>query len=354
MITGININGDAYKSTKDGIGTTIKFSRGEDGNVILNINNATNAQIGDVGTISGTASLTFGVTDEDDVTMFQYKHEGDSENNFKLANVEGNHYNIVGENANITSSGGNAIRTIQVDAKNSNIDLSNAGGSQFVYMSNESKDNKTILGYGSDNYIDGGKFNHVTNKGGDDRFETTYESHGAVIVGSSANETFVIGGKYGVIDGGDGNNTFEAVGLFGTDDTSSYRNIIIGGNGNDTMIDKGGYNIFFAGEGDNTYEAHGQSGIAQIGSSAGEAAGIIGSSADKTYIFSSDTVTSSTGTVYSIYDIMNRYGWTLNEFLNIYSQISESNPDSLGNHDVIDEKTMAKLEQYFINNMNKK
>ena len=47
---------------------------------------------------------------------------------------------------------------------------------------------------------------------------------------------------------------------------------------------------------------------------------------------------------------MKKFNWSLSDFINVYSQISEENPDSIGNHDVIDEKTMSKLEEYFVNN----
>ena len=333
----------------DGIGTTMRFSRAADGNVIINITDATNAEITNVGTVSGTAQLQFGITGEDDYTQYLFKHEGDSDNEIKLSNTDGNHYNIVGENVNVTSSGGNAERTIQVDAVSSKIDLTRGSGSQFVYMSNESQDNKVTLGTGSDNYIDAGKFNNAQDKGGTNRLETTFESHGAVIVGGGGNDTFVIGGKYGVIDGGNGSNTFEAVGIFGENGEASYRNIIIGGSGDDTLIDKGGYNIFFGGEGNNTYESYGTCGIAQLGTN-GDGAGIFGSSAEKTYVFTGEEVTSSSGTTYSIYEVMKKFNWSLSDFINVYSQISEENPDSIGNHDVIDEKTMSKLEEYFVNN----
>jgi len=335
----------------DGIGTTMKFSRSADGNVIINITDAKKAEIKNVGTVSGNAQLQFGVTGEDDFTQYLFKHEGDSDNNISLSNTDGNHYNIVGNNINISSQGGNAERTIQVDAKDSKIDLGNAGGSQFVYMSNESKDNKVTLGNGSDNYIDAGKFNNVKAEGGTNRFESTYESHGSVMVGGAGNDTFLIAGKYGVIDGGDGSNTFEAVGMFGENQESSYRNVFMGGSGDDTLIDKGGYNIFFGGDGNNSYESHGTGGIAQIGANGGNASGIFGSSAIKTYIFSGEEITSTTGTTYKISDIMKQFNWSLNDFLYVYSQISEEDPDSLGNHDVVDAETMKKLEAYFANNL---
>lgn len=334
----------------DGIGTTMTFSRADDGSVIINIKDAKKAEIKNVGTVSGNAQLQFGVTGEDDYTQYLFKHEGEDENEIKLDNTDGNHYNIVGDHVNVTTKGGNAERTIQVDATDSSIDLSRAGGSQFVYMSNESKDNKTILGYGSDNYIDAGQFNHVEAKGGANRFESTYESHGAVMVGGNGNDSFLIGGKYGVIDGGGGSDTFEALGIFAENKEASYRNVFIGGDGDDTMVDKGGYNIFFGGGGNNTYEAHGTGGIAQLGENSSEATGIFGSDAIKTYIFAGKEITSSSGTTYKISDVMKQFGWTLSKFLNVYSQISENNPDSLADHDVIDAETMKKLEEYFVNN----
>lgn len=338
-------------AVQDGIGSTIKFSRAEDGSVILNFTDAKNAKIENVGTVSGNAQLLLGITsEEDDFTMFQYVHEGDSENEFKLANIDGNHYNIVGENANVTTEAGNAEKTIQVDAKNSNIDLSKSEGAHVVYMSETSSGNKTTLGYGGDNYIDAGQFNHATNKGGNDRMESALGSYGSVMIGGSGNETFLIGGKYGIYDGGAGSDKFQTLGDTDSQD-GSYRNIIIGGAGDDHVIDKGEYNIFFGGSGKNTYEAQGHKGIAQLGSE-GNAA-VIGSSADKTYIFAEDEATDTKGNTYNIYEIMNKYHWTLYEFLNIYSQISAIDNRSLATSGVVDEKTMKKLEEYFANNEKK-
>ena len=353
MITGINTNGYEYSKSRDGIGTTITLKRADNGAIILDIQDATAAEIEGVGTVSGTGQISFATTDDDEATVFEYTHTGDSENNFELANINEKHYNIKGEKAYITSEGGNAARTIQVDGAYSVINLEKAGGSQFVYMSEESHDNRTYLGYGNNNYIDAGKFNYVHSKGGTSRYETTVDSYGAAIVAGSGNDTIIVGGKYGVIDAGAGADTIKALGLFGQTDNSSYRNIILGSEGDDTMEDKGGYNIFFGGKGSNTYVANGQSGIAYLGSDSEDSGAIIGSSADKSYIFASDEITSKTGTVYNLYTIMRRYNWTLTEFLNVYSQMSAITKDSIASHGMIDNETMAKLNEYFINNMQK-
>lgn len=336
----------------DGIGTSITFARGSDGRVILKINDANNANINNVANVKGTAELKFGVTGDEDVTQYLFTHEGDTDNNVTLQNVDGNHYNFEGENFNIDAEGGNAQRTIQMNTAASNLDLSATGGSQYVYMTEDSHDNKVKLGYGNDNYIDEGKFNSVDDIGGDNRFETTKKAHGSVITAGAGNDTFVIGGNYGVIDGRDGSNNFTAVGMFGETEESSYRNIIMGGAGDDSLTDNGGYNIFFGGGGSNTYNVSGKNGIAQLGSgSDGEA--IFGSSSDHSYAFTTEELTTNAGVTYNIYDIMNKYDWTLYEFLNVYSQVSGEDTRSLGSQDVIDADTMKKLETYFQNNLQK-
>ena len=353
MITGISGDGYNYKRAHDGLGTTLSFDRDADGRLILKADNATAAYIEGVGTISGDGQLKFTITDEDsNISAFEYMHEGEDEaSSFTLDNADGVHYNIKGDHVNLKSQSGGADRTIQVDANNSNIDLGKAGGSQFVYLSEESHDNKTTLGYGNDNYIDAGQFNYSKAKGGNNRFESTADSHGSVMIGGSGADTFMIGGKYGVFDGGAGNDTFEALGLFGESSDASYRNVIIGGDGDDTVTDKGGYNIFFGGNGRDAYSVSGQSGIAFLGED-GEEGGIIGSSADKSYIFTTEETTIK-GRTYKLSDIMKRYSWTLYEFLNVYSQISGVNNNSLASHGVIDEETMQKLEEYFQNNLQK-
>lgn len=327
------------------------FTRDTDGRLILNFKqNAKNVEVTNAGIVSGEAQLKFGVTsEEDNVTQYQFRHTGESEHEITLSNTDGNHYNLVGDNMNVNSESGEAARTIQVDATDSKVDLTSARGDQFVYISENSTDNKTEFGSSNNYYVDGGKFNHAKAAGGTNQFETLNGSWGSVIIGGSGNDSFMLGGKYSVIDGGNGNNTYQALGDFAETDSSSYRNVVIGGSGSDTFIDKGGYNLFLAGKGNSTYEADGVGGIAYLGST-GSNAGVFGSSATKNYIFTDDEVTSSDGETYSIYTIMKNYNWSLSKFINLWSQISNDNPQSLGSHGVIDAETMAKLEAYFVNN----
>ncbi len=327
------------------------FTRDTDGRVILNFKqNAKNVEVTNAGFASGEAQLKFGVTsEEDNVTQYQFRHTGESEHEITLSNTDNNHYNLVGDHMNVNSEIGEAARTIQVDATESKVDLTSARGDQFVYISENSTDNKTEFGSSNNYYVDGGKFNHAKADGGTNKFETLNGSWGSVIIGGSGSDSFMLGGKYSVIDGGNGSNTYQALGTFGETDSSSYRNVVIGGSGSDTFIDKGGYNLFLAKNGNSIYEADGVGGIAYLGSS-GTNGGIFGSNAAKNYIFTDDEVTSSSGETYSIYTIMKDYNWTLNKFINVYSQISPNDPQSLGSHDVIDAETMAKLEAYFVNN----
>ncbi len=329
----------------------IQYSRDANGVSIMKSQNANNVNFKGVGVISGNATLSFGSTDSTyDYTQITFTTEKDSENELVLANENGNHYNIKGKNANVKSMGGNAQRTIQVDASNSTIDLSNAAGSQAVYMTAQTHDNKVILGTGSDYYEDAGKFNHCEDKGGMNDFVTTESCHGAVIVGGAGNDTFTINGQYSVIDGGYGTNTFNMMGIFGEQENVSYRNIVLGGNGNDTYNDKGGYNIFFGAGGSDTVNLFGTKSIADVTNNNGEVTGGYASSSIESLIFTSKDKTYN-GKTYNIYDIMNKYDWTLNEFLNIYSKVSINNPDSLASKNVIDGKTMAKLNAYFVNNL---
>lgn len=338
-----------------GVTPAIQYGRDTEGRAVLKAQNADNVRFSGLGTITGNGEIRIGGTNDEansNYTQFTFTHEDDSENLLILDNKQGMHYNLVGENINVTTRGGNAERTIQVDANNSNIDLGNSAGSQYVIMTAKTKDNKVTLGTGNDEYFDSGKFNHAKATGGANRMETTAESHGAVMVGGAGDDTFLVGGKFGVIDGGNGTNTFEGLGVFGENPNSSYRNVFIGGSGNDKLIDNGGYNIFFGGGGNDTAEIFGTGNISQIGTTNGEAEGTFGSSAIKSYIFSGTEMTDKkTGKTYNIYDIMTKYGWTLNEFLHVCSEISPNEPDSLGNHDVIDEETMKKLQTYFANNL---
>ena len=331
----------------------IQYGRDANGQAVLQAQNARNVNFNGVGIINGNGQLSLSSTDNtNDYTQITYSAQKDVENELVLGNNDGLHYNITGEEAYVTSMGGNAQRTIQVDSANSKIDLSNAMGAQTVYMSQISHDNKVILGAGSDYYIDEGKFNHVQDKGGSNTFVTTNNSHGAVIVGGAGADTFTISGSYSIIDGGNGDNVFNMMGIFGEQEDASYRNIVIGGNGNDTYNDKGGYNIFFAGGGSDTINLHGTKGIVDATDNNNETSGSYDSSLFESFIFTGEEVTYD-GKTYNIYNIMENYGWTLNEFLNIYSRVSVENPASLGNRDVIDANTMAKLTEYFKNNLTK-
>ena len=331
----------------------IQYCRDANGQAALKVQTKDYVEIKGAGVISGNSLLSFGATDSTyNYTQITYETEKDAENEFVLANKNDLHYNIVGEGACVTSMGGNAQRTIQVDASNSKIDLSNAMGAQTVYMSTQSHDNKVTLGAGNDNYIDEGKFNHVKDQGGSNNFTTTNNSHGAVLVGGAGDDTFTISGSYSIIDGGNGTNVFNMMGIFGEQEDVSYRNIVIGGSGNDTYNDKGGYNIFFAGGGNDTINLAGSYGIADVRENSGENTGTYNSSSIESLIFTGDEQTYN-GTTYNIHTIMRNYGWTLNEFLNIYSQVSVENPESLATHNVIDSNTMAKITEYFKNNLSK-
>lgn len=329
----------------------IQYTRDVNGCSVMKAQNADNVKFDGVGVISGNATLNFCSTDETyDYTQITYTTEKDSENELLLANSSGKHYNIRGEEANVKSMGGNAMRTIQVDASNSTIDLSKAAGSQAVYMTEATHDNKVILGTGSDYYEDAGKFNHCEDKGGMNDFVTKSTCHGAVIVAGAGNDTFTINGQYSVIDGGNGTNTFNMMGIFGEQENVSYRNIVLGGNGNDSYNDKGGYNIFFGAGGSDTVNLYGTKSIADVSDNNAEVTGGYASSSIESLIFVDEDKTYD-GKTYNIYDIMNKYDWTLNEFLNIYSKVSINNPDSLASKNVIDGKTMAKLNAYFANNL---
>ena len=154
----------------------IQYTRDTNGVAIMKAQNADNVNFKGVGIISGNATLNFGSTDStNDYTQITFTTEKDSENELILANETGKHYNIKGENANVKSMGGNAQRTIQVDASNSTIDLSNAAGSQAVVLTEKTHDNKVILGTGSDYYEDAGKFNHCSDKGGMNDFKQLWE-----------------------------------------------------------------------------------------------------------------------------------------------------------------------------------
>lgn len=331
----------------------IQYTRDANGCAIMRAQKADNVYFKGAGVISGDATLSFGSTDSQyDKTQITYTTEKDSENELLLANETGKHYNIKGETANVKSMGGNAQRTIQIDAINSTIDLSKAAGSQAVYLTEGTHDNKVLLGTGSDYYEDAGDFNHCQDKGGMNDFVTKETCHGAVIKAGAGNDTFTINGQYSVIDGGNGTNIFNMMGIFGEQENVSYRNVVIGGNGNDTYNDKGGYNIFFGAGGADSVNLFGTKSLADVTNNNGEVTGGYASSSVESLIFTTEDKTYN-GKTFNIYDIMNRYDWTLNEFLNIYSQVSIANPESLATHNVIDGDTMAKLNEYFKNNLQK-
>ena len=336
----------------------IQFSRDSHGRTVLNVQSSKGVELKGMGTVSGDGQIRFGstsTTEGQKYTQFTYIHEGDEENLLILDNAEGKHYSIEGENANVSSKGGNVERTIQVDAKDSNVDLSNAEGSQVVYTTASAERNKIKMGSGNDIYVDSGKFNNADGQGGSDHFTTEGTSHGSVIKGGTGNDVFAINGSYHVVDGGEGSDHMTAAGIYGQDAEAAYRSVFIGGDGDDVMVDKGGYNMFFAGSGNDTYEVHGSNSIAYKSSLETGAMTVISqASAINPAIFGqTETFTDKQGKTYTISEIMNKYDWTLNEFLKVYSQVSGTNKDSLFSTGVVDEETMNKLSIYFANNLSK-
>lgn len=336
----------------------IQFGRDSNGRTVMNVQSDKGVELKGLGTVSGDGQVRIGSTgvkEGEKYTQFTYIHEGDEENLLVLANAEGKHYSIEGENADVTSRYGNVERTIQVDAKNSSVDLSNTEGSQFVYTTDKAQCNSIKLGYGNDSYVDAGKFNNAEDNGGANHFITEGTAHGAVIKGGSGNDIFSINGSFNIIDGGKGADQMTAGGIWGQDEGAAYRNIFLGSEGDDVMIDKGGYNIFFAGAGNDTVDVHGSNSIAYKGSlEDGTMTMIKQPSADSPFMFgNTEEATDKNGITYTITEAMNKYDWTLKEFLEVYSQVSGENKDTIMSSGVVDADTMQKLHIYFVNNYSK-
>ena len=345
----------------------IQYTRDENGRAIMKAQNADNVLFKGVGYISGNGTLSFGSTDSVyNKTQITYSAEKDVENELILDNKNGQNVNITGENANVSCLGGNAQRTIQVDASASNIDLSSAGGVQTVQVTKNTQDNRVSLGSAGDIYTDEGKFNYAEDNGGANKFTTTNTSHGSVIVAGAGNDTFVICGKFGVFDGGNGNNVYGTT-MAEVNDTTiknttidgSFRNVVIGGNGNETFIDKGMSNIFFGNGGADAVEFHGIKGIADLTNNSGEAGGKFMSSATESFAFASTKtiwVTDRNGNkvekevTFDVYQKIIQYGWTLEDFFE-YSEISIENPDGVADHKALSGAILAKLNQ-LLNNEN--
>ena len=350
----------------------IQFTRDTNGACYLQAQNADNIKFEGVGFISGNGQLSFGATNAvDNYSQITYSSNNDEENELILANRNGMNVSISGEKANVSCLGGNAERTIEINGKNCNVDLSNAGGSQVVTSNKDARYNHIELGTGNDYYTDEGRFNHVGDKGGANQFETTSTSHGAVIVAGAGSDTFAIGGACGIIDGGNGTNTF-ITSMKDKNDTSetqditiegSFKNIIIGGNGNDTFIDKGQSNIFFGYGGGDTVDLQGINGIADLRQNTDETTGKFASSAINSFAFAQTKViwvdTNGDGqkeakeVTYDIYEKMLANKWTLADFYEYAEDITASEIDPITDHDVIDSATLAKL-QLLLDNENLK
>ena len=345
----------------------IQYTRDDNGRAIMKAQEADNVFFKGVGYVSGNGTLSFGATDSVyNQTQITYSTEKDEENLLILDNQNGQNVNITGENANVSCLGGNAQRTIQIDASASNVDLTNAGGAQIVTVTENTQDNRVNLGSGSDVYTDEGKFNYADDNGGANTFTTTSTSHGSVIEAGAGNDTFVIGGKYGVYDGGNGNNVYGTTmadvtntGATNTTIDGSYRNVIIGGNGNETYVDKGMSNIFFGNGGVDSVEFYGIKGLADLTNNSGEAGGKFMSSATESYAFgATKTIWVSDGNggkvakevSYDIYEKMIKFDWTLEDFFD-YSEISIENPDGVADHKALSGSILAKLNQ-LLNNEN--
>ena len=77
-------------------------------------------------------------------------------------------------------------------------------------------------------------------------------------------------------------------------------------------------------------------------------------SADSPFMFgNTEEATDKNGITYTITEAMNKYDWTLKEFLEVYSQVSGENKDTIMSSGVVDADTMQKLHIYFVNNYSK-
>ena len=292
--------------------TGFKISRGENGQVKFQFNNA-NSEIAGLGKVQGSGTFSVGNTGQvSNETVAQIGQTQDESSLLVVVDDDIDNIQFYGDNLEAKfNSNTEKEYNVQWDATNSTLDSSKGAGSMLITTGENSSNNTfklgdagqetTVSGLSFDNYIvDNGKNNtFISNNKTGNYFETTESSEGAVIFGGDNSNVFLLGGDKSTVVGGKSNDTFI------TSDTAS-ENIMIGMDGNDQFADYGERNLIAGGKGKDTLDANGKGLLANLGNDE-DATVHIGKGTEGNAIFTGAELKASDLTVYNYQDYLNDY-----------------------------------------------
>ena len=292
--------------------------RGADGRLIVNTTNLDNTNISGLGTATGSASYSLGVTSgSSNSTVLNVGQTQDTNSLVFVAADTTDSYQFYGKNIDATfSADPSESYNVEWNASNSKFDSSGTTSGVVFQAGTVSSNNAIVLGKSTTNYL-GGYDNIVVDSGtsnlyfgastSKNLYQTTASSDSVGIVAGNGANVFNIGGSNGFYSGGSGNDTFV------TSASSATKNMILGNDGDDTMQDFGSSTLFVGGNGNDYAGAHGKNALMYVGTSSGDT--LDGSGATNSALFKSSTLTDTDGKIYSFADYLKIKGWTYQEFL---------------------------------------
>ena len=321
----------------------------------LNLYNASNLQVANMGQVTGTMSVGLTETSEGaHHTVFAAIQQNPySGAQISVAGEKDKNYLFTGYNFDASfGSNSQSYYNVELDSANSKFDFSGNQYGAIVSTTQRSANNVVQLGGGknvvfaenidanlgvsgqveqrayNNMVIDSGSSNvFLSSADSATRFETTQTSKGAFIAGGDLQDTYVLNGIYGVAYGGSGYNIFNTTG------TSAF-NVAIGGVGTNAYNDYGIKNMYqgayafnqYGINGDDTIRFNGYYGIARIGTTnlTGATSAFHYNSGSWNAGFTGDSATLENGTVidyrqllngtYADYNKSDGTTWTLRDF----------------------------------------
>lgn len=246
------------------------LSRTQSGLGLMSIYNAENLSVGNVGQLNGNLTTTLTETGDGTGSTVHTLIQSNSNSAAQLK-MAGNNNNTLFSGYNIYASFDAECAygyNVELDTINSVFDFSNSQSGAYVSTTESSANNLVQLGGGKnalhqetikENLTASGDketraFNNLVTDSGysnsffssydsQTKFETTYSSYGAYIEGGNTGDVFNLGGKYGVIKGGNGYNIFTTAEAKNIDETSGF-NVVFGGLGTNAYNDYGISNMY--------------------------------------------------------------------------------------------------------------
>lgn len=221
-------------------------------------------QIANIGLATGNVAFGLGKTTDSGTTVFEVGGNSMSmtvAKNDKDLLFYGNDLAVTFNQQNDTPW------SVGIDSTNSTFDFSGTSSGAFVQTTESSGNNRVQLGGGSlfasevikapltasqtneeraynNVVIDSGRSNSFFSaSNSQSKFTTTSTSSGAFVMGGFGNDTFDVGGKYGVFNGYAGYNIFTTAEAK-TELNTSFSNVMIGGIGNNVVNDYGLENMY--------------------------------------------------------------------------------------------------------------